>query len=272
LQAVDLVLRQSSAHIRAPQPDTPGRSPTSLDGEAVHDFLVDQQKHLPQAASLGVFDSGGNLVNLSRTWPAPALNIADRDLFRQLKDNPQADTIVTDPIRNRVTGTWSLFLGRRLTGPDGRFLGVVSATVELSYLEDFYRMIASQADRSVSLLRTDGTILVRYPPIERDIAKKLPSGGAFYRHIAAGSALYRTDGGLDGLVRWVSIHPLHDYPLVVSVTRAETAILASWRRQSALITVGALGAIAGFLLLFRALGAQFREHESATASLAERNA
>jgi PAS domain S-box-containing protein len=271
-QAVDLVLRESNEQVRARQIRTPEQFSSVLGGRSVHEFLVDQQRHLPQAASLGVFDAAGNLVNLSRVWPVPALNIADRDLFQRLKNDPQSDTIITDPSENRVSGTWSLFLGRRLAAPDGTFLGVVTATIELSYLRDFYRTIASQEDRSVSLLRTDGTILVRYPSIERDIGRKLPSGGAFYNHVAGGSALYRTDGGLDGLTRWVSIHPLHDYPLVVSVTRAETAILASWRRQSALITVGALGAIAGFLLLFRALAAQFREHETSAAALAEHNA
>jgi PAS domain S-box-containing protein len=271
-QAVDLVLRESADQIRARQIKTPEQFSTALDGKTTHEFLVDQQRHLPQAASLGLFDAAGNLVNLSRVWPVPALNIADRDFFAWLKNDPETETIITDPVKNRVTGTWSLFLGRRVTAPDGTFLGIVCATVELSYLEDFYRMIASQADRSITLLRSDGTILVRYPPIEQDIGKKLPSGGAFYDHVAAGSALYRTDGGLDGLARWVSIQPLHDYPLLISVTRAETAILASWRRQSALITAGALGAIVGFLLLFRALAAQFRDHETSTASLAERNA
>ncbi|HEY1796044.1 MAG TPA: ATP-binding protein [Stellaceae bacterium] len=271
-QAVDLVLRESADQIRARQLETPGQLSAALDDKAIHAFLVEQRKHLPQADSLGVFDAAGDLVNLSRTWPAPALNIGDRDFFLQLKNDPYAETIITDPVRNRVTGTWSLFLGRRIAAPGGRFLGIVSATVELRYLEDFYRMIASQADRSVSLLRRDGTILVRYPPIEPEIGKKLPSGRAFYNNIAGGSALYRTSNGLDGLLRWVAIQPLHDYPLVVAVTRAEAAVLASWRRQSAFIALGALAAITGFLLLFRALGAQFREHETSAASLAERNA
>jgi PAS domain S-box-containing protein len=271
-QAVDLVLREGDEHIRARQIETPEQFSAALGGKSTHEFLVDQQRHLPQAASLCLFDASGNLVNLSRTWPVPARNVADRELFQRLKSDPQAETVITDPIKSLATGTWSLFVGRRLAAADGRFLGIATATVELNYLADFYRTIASQADRSVSLLRTDGTILVRYPSIEREIGRTLPSGGGFYSHVAGGSALYRTEGGLDGLVRWVSIHPLHDYPLVVSVTRAETAILASWRRQSALITIGAIGAITGFLLLFRALGAQFREHETSAASLAERNA
>jgi PAS domain S-box-containing protein len=271
-QAVDLVLRESADRIRTQQIETPAQFAAAFDGKSTHEFLVDRQKHLPQADGLGVFDAAGNLVNMSRVWPVPTLNIADRSLFQRLKNNPEADTIITNPVKNRVTGTWSLFLGRRLTAPDGTFLGIVSATVELSYLQDFYRMIASQADRSVSLLRNDGTILVRYPAIEHDIGEKLPAGGGFYSHVGAGSALYRTEGGLDGLTRWVAIHPLHDYPLQISVTRAETAILATSRRQSALITLGAISAIVGFLLLFRALAAQFREHETAAASLAERNA
>jgi hypothetical protein len=63
---------------------------------------------------------------------------------------PGAETNITDPVKNRITGTWSLFLGRRLTASDGTFLGIVSAPVELRYLEDFYRRIAPQADREAA--------------------------------------------------------------------------------------------------------------------------
>ncbi|HEX3885760.1 MAG TPA: PAS-domain containing protein [Stellaceae bacterium] len=272
LQAVDLVLLESAAQFHARDIKGQKEFADLLGSEATHQLLVTQQKHLPQADSLGVFGADGRLVNLSRLWPVPVLNVADRSYFQELRDHPAHDTVISEPIRNRVTGTWALFVGRRLTAPDGTFLGIVSATIQLSYLEDFYRMIASQKDRSVTILRRDGTLVARYPHLDVEIGRKLPAASPFYAGLSAPNALYRTESGLDGLTRWVSIHPLQDYPLVVSVSRAETSVLAGWRRQSAFIALGALTAITGFLLLFRALGAQFRDHEASAASLAERNA
>jgi PAS domain S-box-containing protein len=271
LQAVDLVLRDTSAQVQVWGVGRPDQFKELLSTEAVHDFLADQLKHLPQAESIGLIGADGTLVNLSRLWPAPALNLADRDYFRQLRDHQESDTVISDPVRNRITGTWTLLVVHRLTGPDGAFLGMVSSTIELSYLEDFYKSIASQEDRSVSLLQRDGTLIVHFPHLEDQIGKKFPAGAPFYTSVAAGGGLYRSPSALDRIARWVSIRPLRDYPLVISVTRSEPAILANWRLQSAFIGIAALATIVGFLLLFRALAAQFRRHERSEAALFERN-
>jgi PAS domain S-box-containing protein len=272
LQAVDLVLRDAAAEAQRQGVERPEQLRELLGTEAVHELLQDQLKHLPQADSIGLIGADGTLVNLSRLWPVPALNVADRDYFRQLRDHPESDIVISDPVKNRITGTWTLLVGRRLTAPDGAFLGVVSSTIQLSYLEDFYKTIASQLGRSVSVLRRDGTLIVGFPKLEDQIGTKVPAGAPFYASIAASGGLYRSPGTLDGAARWVSIHPLHDYPLVISVTRSERAILAGWRHQTALIGIAALAAIAGFLLLFRSLAVQFRRHERSQAVLAERNA
>ena len=76
----------------------------------------------------------------------------------------------------------------------------------------------------------------------------------------AGLALWdrREEGGgyIDGLARIVSFHPLRDFPLVVTVSAAEEAVLANWGRQSLFIALGMVCAAIGFALLFRALVAR----------------
>jgi PAS domain-containing protein len=272
LQAVDLVLRDTAAKVRARGVEHPGQFKELLGTAAVHDFLEDQLKHLPQADSIGLIDADGSLVNLSRAWPAPDLDFSDRPYFQHLRDRDDDEVLISDPLRNRITGTWTVLVGRRLAASDGAFLGIVTGTIQLGYLEKFYRTIAAQDDRSVGVMSRDGTLIVRYPHIEEQIGKKLPSWSPFYASVVAGGGLYRATAGLDGRVRWASIHPLHDYPLVISVTRSEPAILASWRRQTLFIGIGALTAVAGFLWLFWVLNLQFRRHERFQATLAEHNA
>src|SRR5208283_3174008 len=89
----------------------------------------------------------------------------------------------------------------------------------------------------------------------------------WYRIVAEGGGTYRSPGYIDGITRLVSVHPLHDYPLVVDVTISEDAALANWRRMSTLIAVGTLCAILGFFALYRVLNSQFRQIEENRASL-----
>jgi two-component system cell cycle sensor histidine kinase/response regulator CckA len=50
---------------------------------------------------------------------------------------------------------------------------------------------------------------------------------------------------------------------------SEDVALAPWRRQSIMIAAGALGAVVGFAILFRALASQFRRLERQTSELAQ---
>jgi PAS domain S-box-containing protein len=60
---------------------------------------------------------------------------------------------------------------------------------------------------------------------------------------------------------------VHGYPLAVTVGVAEDVALAPWRHQSMIIAIGALGAVIGFAILFRALAIQFRRLEQRTSEL-----
>ena len=65
-------------------------------------------------------------------------------------------------------------LTRRVSGPNGEFLGIVAGVAELRYFEDFYQAISTEGE-SVSLFRHDGTILARYPRVEKMIGEKISS-------------------------------------------------------------------------------------------------
>src|ERR1700722_9154188 len=201
LQAVDLVLRDTGAEVQRRGIERPEQLGELLGTEAAHEFLQSQLKHLPQADAIGLIGADGTLVNLSRLWPVPALNVADRPYFQQLRDHPESDTVISDPVKHHITDTWTLIIGRRITAPDGAFLGVVSSTIQLGYLEDFYKTIASQEDRLVSILRRDGTLIARFPHLEDQIGKKLPAAAPFYSNIAAGGGPYRGPRGLAGVAR-----------------------------------------------------------------------
>ena len=267
MQAVDLVLKEIQAEVVARRTQTPEQLRRVMGTEAVHRYLVSRRETLPQAGAVGLIGADGTLVNGSRQWPTPAMDLSDRDYFTHFRDHNDAGIFIGAPRPDLRTGEWTFFLGRRISGPRGEFLGVLLALIEIQYFEDFYQAINPRGG-SVSIFRDDGTMIVRYPRAEEKMGEKLPSATPWYDMVAKGGGSYRTPGYVDGMARVASVHPLHDYPLVVTVTISEDAALADWWRQSVLIGIAALGAAIGFAILFQALAARARKLERQTAELA----
>lgn len=130
----------------------------------------------------------------------------------------------------------------------------------------------ANAVRQRTLLRRDGMMLARYPDTESMMAKRMPAKSPWYARVEENGGTYRSPGYLDGIERVVSVHPLREYPLVIDVTISEQAVLASWRRQSEFIGLGAISAIVGFVILIRTLALQFRRLEQSREHLEKQTA
>ncbi|HWK48085.1 MAG TPA: ATP-binding protein [Stellaceae bacterium] len=271
MQAVDLVVKETGAKILDAGVETPEQFNRLMATEEIHDYLGSRLRSLPQATAVTLIGSDGNIVNSSRSQSPPAVNLSDRDYYTYLREHDVATSYISEPMKSRVTGAWSVYLARRVSGPHGEFLGLVISTLELQYFEAFYRTITLQQGGSVTLLRRDGTILARHPRTEDKIGRRMPPEALWYPCVEEGGGSYRSPGYMDGDVRIVSVELLHDFPLVVDVTITEDEALAEWQRQSAFISIVALCSIVGFAVLFRALAAQFRRIEQSEASLAARN-
>src|SRR5262249_794639 len=79
---------------------------------------------LPDIEAVTLIDAQGRLVNFSRSWPIPDVDVADRDYYMVLKDDPKLESYISVPLRNRATGSWNIYVARRLNDPDGAFLGL----------------------------------------------------------------------------------------------------------------------------------------------------
>jgi hypothetical protein len=213
-----------------------------------------------------LIDADGKVVNASRRWPASAADFSDRDFIAQFRAHEGSASFFGAPAKNRGSSGWIFFVARRISRPGGEFLGAIVATIRSEYLGEFYKAITLRERGPLTLLRQDGTIFARYPYIEEMIGEKRPFDSPWYR-LAESGGTYRSREDTGGVARVESVHPVADYPLVIDMTIAEDAALANWRRQTTLIAIGAACAVLGFMVLFRALGAQFRELEENRKSL-----
>jgi hypothetical protein len=72
--------------------------------EAIHVFLFDRLKNLPQARGIGLVSSDGWLVNGSRLWPIPAVQLSDRDYYMHFREHDDHGLFISVPGRELLSG------------------------------------------------------------------------------------------------------------------------------------------------------------------------
>ncbi|NVN87824.1 MAG: response regulator [Rhodopseudomonas sp.] len=202
-----------------------------MSDQETHFLLKEKITGLPQIDAVTMIDSKGKLLNFSRYWPIPDVDVSDRDYFQALKGDANLETFVSAPVNNRGTGTWNIYLARRLNDPDGHFMGLLLGAMSLQYFENFFGATTLGTGTSISLVRDDDTLLARYPR-SADIGKA--SSGAGRRALAAGGSL-REPGTSDRKMRLRSARMLPNYPTMVTVTQTEQSVLRNWQNMAALM-------------------------------------
>ncbi|WP_244561065.1 hybrid sensor histidine kinase/response regulator [Azospirillum oryzae] len=261
-QSVDLVLTTIIEQLKADGIATPEDYVRRMGGRDTYQMLRARISGLPQLDAVTMIAADGHLINFSRYYPIPPVNVSDRDYFAYLRDHDTDEPFISEPVRNRGNGSWTIYLARRISGPDGGFVGLVLGAIELSYFERIYKALQPDADGSISLWRRDGILLARYPMLP-DIGRPLGHGQFLKVLEHAKSGVFLSAKGLNDGARLVATRALADYPLVVNVTRRLDAVLSEWRIQA--WTIGAAGAagIAALLLSLWALARQFSAYEAA---------
>jgi signal transduction histidine kinase len=273
-QAVQVVQTNLIARMRSQGIQTTGAYARRMSSESVHQMLREAINGLPQVDAITLIDAAGKLINFSRFWPIPDVNIADRDYFKALRDDPEQESFVSMPVPNRGNGSWTIFLARRFSGPKGEFLGLVLGAMPLTYFENFYGRIALSEGSSISLLRKDGVLLARFPNSDPSIGHSLLTEGNFkviLDNLDGGTI--RAVSGIDGQDRLIAGHSAARFPLVVDASFTAAATLATWRQQAlytsllagTAITIIGLSVWLAVVMMTR----QIRSQELAAAARAE---
>ena len=235
-----------------------------------YEFLKASLSRLSQADVVAIIGKDGRTANSTSQWPPTGTDVSDRDYFQHLKNIVTDGIYISNLVRNRVSGTRTIFFGRRINGPNNEFFGVVLIGLQLKYFEDIYKTITALRDQSFVLLHPDGTILIRYPDNVDRGNQKMPADSPWHDLVAAGGGNYRSPGYFDNDARYVSVQPLKEYPLVANVAVKETAALANWRNRASLIGIGSLLALLCLAFLLWLLGRQLKRLLASEAALDQR--
>lgn len=232
---------------------------------SLHEELRARISSLQQVNALTVLDHTGRLLNFSRRWPIPAIDLSDRDYFQELAADPKLQRVISRPFQNRGDGIWTIYIARKVTATDGTFLGAVLGAVELGYFQNLYRRIVPAEDFNIGVFRNDGVLLTRFPYRENAIGKSFPTSTVMRlasAGIANGDA--RANSPIDGADRFVSIRSLTHYPMKLYVSRDSAIGLTQFRHQAVAVGVAAFMLAAGLNLSLFFVGRKFRAREDHT--------
>ena len=129
----------------------------------LHQILKDRMSALQQVDVVTVIAEDGEIINSTRSYPPPKLNLADRDYFVDAIQRGEAagKRSISVPIANRVNGNWTFYISQRLNDRNGRFIGMVVVGLSSSYFSEFFERISMPAGSTVSLYREDYVLLSR---------------------------------------------------------------------------------------------------------------
>jgi signal transduction histidine kinase/DNA-binding response OmpR family regulator len=258
LRGADMMAEATVALVQAKGVATTEDLRREMATSAVHEDLEDKLQNLPQLEALTLQDATGHAVNSSRFWPSSGMDLSAGDVFRHFADTSDAGPYLSKPEEGRLPGQRIALLGRRISGPDGQFLGLVTASISLKYFADFFAAIDPDGSALIGLLRRDGTILALHPRMQGLVGRGMFPDSAWYSVVAAGGGFYTAAGSVPSEERSISVRLVRDYPVVINTATDPAIALAAWRRQAMFIGVGSALVVLTLLGLFQLLRTQFR--------------
>jgi diguanylate cyclase (GGDEF)-like protein len=228
------------------------------------------------ALQLTIVGPDGEIRASTSENPLAGINVADREHFH-VHVHAMADTLfISKPLVLRTKNKIAIILSRRITTPDGKFGGVISAAMDPLALQNFYDSLDLGGDGIASLVGFDGVLRARGgsdPALGNLIGKKLAASGVMQRYQHAPTGTYWNVGGtVDGVRRLVSYRVIDGFPLIALIGLAKTDIYKH-SAQNARIYYGIGASLILVILVAISFGAA-REHKllTVTSSLARTNA
>ncbi len=209
-----------------------------LSPEMRQQVLFDHSSTARYLTSILVVNETGQIVIDSRSLSLSPQNLSDRDFFQVHRDNDSVGLFISRPFVSRLSDRTLVAFSRRLSHPDGSFAGVVIGAMLQSYFQSVFKDISLGPNGTVTLVRTDGVVLMRWPYRQDFIGSNIKRAELFVRFPQLSSGYYESRAVSDGIKRLFVYAQVDDLPLIVVVGQSLADVFAPWWRQA--IAIGAL--------------------------------
>ncbi len=218
-KAVDLLLDDT---VRWYQTESRTLTPERLD-----EILANRAAGVRQVRYMTISDALGVQRHRSRGPSTLNGDVSDRSYFTAQRDGVAAGLFISEPIVTRSENRAAIVFSRRLDDGVGHFAGVVTATVDLEELEQFYGAVSLGSGSAVQLLNDSGVLLVRNPPMREVVGRTYPELRA-----APATPTPEIVSPIDGHQDFIAVARVRDIPAVLAVTRDAEVALRPWRDET----------------------------------------
>src|SRR5262245_11555273 len=215
-----------------------------------------------QVGAIFVVNRDGLGTLTTRAFPSPPVDFSDRDYYAEQRRVDQGlyvgqayvGKISHDPIFN---------FSIRRTMADGSFDGVIGVSAYVRYFENYYRELGLEDDRfAIALVRTDGSILVRYPAIGSSYTR-IPSDSSFMHKLYGDHGTCFARSPFNAQERLYAFTKVRGYPVYAVYGIDQRAIRGEWLDTA--LQGAALAIVVGFCLFITAWFALQRAKQEALA-------
>ena len=207
-----------------------------IDSPGLNAFIAQLLARQPDLESLRFAGAEGNVYYGTGVDSGSPINIADREYFVRLRDEPGAGLVVAKPLLGRISGKWVIVFARRVNQTNGSFAGVVLATISLQHFQKLFSALNLGTSGAVSLRDTDLHLVARHAATEgpsNAIGSNSVSGELrenVRSNPSAGTYIARTK--LDNIERANTYRKVSGYPYYIIVGLATDDFLATWRNEA----------------------------------------
>lgn len=241
------------------------------------DRLIRLERALPGIRTFVITDAKGN-ARLSNRAELIGRNFSQRDYFERAQRNPDPKILFVSPPFKTVLDVWAISLTRAITGKNGEFSGVITATLDPEYFTTLMTSVRYAPDLRVVIVYGDGKIFRVVPEVAKLVGQNVAQPGSFFsRHIASGRIENVFAGATAAAAerRMLAIYTIRpakvpmDVPLMVIISRDLDAVFEGWLFEAR--TYGGIFALMALLSSLALAGFQRRQRSQlATLELTDR--
>ncbi|MET4386825.1 diguanylate cyclase (GGDEF)-like protein/PAS domain S-box-containing protein [Bradyrhizobium sp. F1.4.3] len=248
----DVVAADLIGQMHLPEITSPQMFRERMSGPETNRMLRSKVSAVSYLGDIAIYDADGELINWSRLQPLIKINVSSRAYFQTFKSSPMSEPVLLESVRSFLIGKWTTIVARRLSLPDGTFVGALVRRIDPDSYQRYFASVALADGAAISLFDREGIMLARYPHVESMVGTNYKSAPLMQRVLASGGQhTLRVKSPVDGEERLGSAASLTHFPLVIVATNTMSAALADWRQQTGfMVTTATLSAAVIALILF----------------------
>lgn len=234
IELYDLSLRAVAGNMLLPELDQVSKPIQQL-------ILFDHTITAQHFGAIQVFDAAGHLKLDSATLDPQSEGRSDDEFFDIHRERADVGLFISRPTLHR--GSYAIVLSRRISGPNGQFLGVVAGSIRFSYFHELFGRLNLGPDDVIGVFRHDGTVIMRTPFDLDYIGKNLARVPGVARALTEPAGWYSSEGAFDDISR-LMVWRGGNQPLVVLVGKPWSDIYQLWHKEAGRIGLIMLALIA----------------------------